>query len=31
MSSQPNPVAADPNKPLEDLDHWEDFLKTRYP
>src|SRR5579859_4319277 len=21
----------DPNKPLEDLDHWEEFLKDRYP
>jgi inositol oxygenase len=21
----------DPNNPLEDLDHWEDFLKQRYP
>jgi inositol oxygenase len=30
MSNQSNPVA-DPNKPLEDLDHWEDFLKARYP
>jgi inositol oxygenase len=30
MSIQSHPVA-DPNKPLEDLDHWEDFLKSRYP
>ena len=30
MSNQSQSVA-DPNKPLEDLDHWEDFLKTRYP
>jgi inositol oxygenase len=22
---------ADPDRPLEDLDHWEEFLKTRYP
>lgn len=27
----PSPAVTDPNKPLEDLDHWEDFLKTRYP
>jgi inositol oxygenase len=33
MSNQSKPVAdrADPNNPLEDLDHWEDFLKSRYP
>jgi inositol oxygenase len=31
MSSQQTHPVADPNKPLEDLDHWEDFLKTRYP
>jgi hypothetical protein len=30
MSRQVEP-AVDPNKPLEDLDHWEDFLKARYP
>jgi inositol oxygenase len=30
MSNPTNPVA-DPNQPLEDMDHWEDFLKTRYP
>ena len=30
MSNPSHPVA-DPNKPLEDLDHWEDFLKARYP
>src|SRR3954464_4325591 len=30
MASPSHPVA-DPNKPLEDLDHWEDFLKARYP
>src|SRR6476661_369479 len=30
MPNQANPVV-DPNKPLEDLDHWEDFLKARYP
>ena len=28
MSNPANP-AVDPNKPLEDLDHWEDFLKAR--
>src|SRR5687768_17888314 len=34
MSSQGKPTAADhvdPNNPLEVLDHWEDFLKSRYP
>jgi inositol oxygenase len=33
MSSQSKGVntPADPNKPLEDLDHWEEFLKARYP
>jgi inositol oxygenase len=30
MSNQTN-SAIDPNQPLEDLDHWEDFLKARYP
>jgi inositol oxygenase len=30
MSNPSNP-AVDPNKPLEDLDHWEEFLKARYP
>jgi len=30
MANPAQPVA-DPNQPLEDLDHWEDFLKTRYP
>ena len=30
MPNSTNP-AIDPNKPLEDLDHWEDFLKQRYP
>ena len=30
MSKPSNPVA-DANNPLEDLDHWEDFLKERYP
>ena len=30
MSNASHPVV-DPNKPLEDLDHWEDFLKARYP
>src|SRR5687767_2575823 len=30
MSNPTNP-AIDPNQPLEDLDHWEDFLKARYP
>ena len=30
MSKPSNPVV-DPNKPLEDLDHWEEFLKARYP
>jgi inositol oxygenase len=29
--SRPSQPVADPNNPLEDLDHWEDFLKTRYP
>jgi inositol oxygenase len=33
MSSQGKTITnrADPNNPLEDLDHWEDFLKSRYP
>ena len=30
MSNQAKSVV-DPNKPLEDLDHWEEFLQTRYP
>src|SRR5215207_9280783 len=30
MSNQSRP-GLDPNQPLEDLDHWEDFLKARYP
>jgi inositol oxygenase len=29
--SNPTDATVDPNKPLEDLDHWEDFLKSRYP
>ena len=29
--SNPSIPAVDPNRPLEDLDHWEDFLKSRYP
>jgi inositol oxygenase len=29
--SNPSQPAVDPNQPLEDLDHWEDFLKSRYP
>ena len=34
MASQGDPAVEhrrDPNQPLEDLDHWEEFLKARYP
>ena len=30
MSHPTNPVT-DPDRPLQDLDHWEEFLKARYP
>lgn len=29
--SNKSETVVDPNKPLEDMDHWEDFLKARYP